>query len=292
MAIAVSDALSNVDEQIVNASKVIGSSTRRQRVFERIYYGPKQFKTVDEIAKAAKLSNWDVLTVARKMLSHSIITKKKLNGKTAYGKVPFCASNKEKILDYARHPTKLRKISTKSKPRSQTNISIVHKGIKIKIAEVTCDDFDQFSAIRKVKVAVPRVISEKDFKYGIARLCGDSGTFTDWGGERNDLYTSKVRIKGKRKTVAFAFKGPGKPGKLTPGKLGKNGDQIQRLFESPAEIFIIQHHTQIDESVLAQMKKLAVANSAMESKEIWYGVVDGDDTNRLLSAYPKAFKLK
>jgi hypothetical protein len=81
-------------------------------------------------------------------------------------------------------------------------------------------------------------------------------------------------------------------GTLTPGKLGKNGDQIQRLFESPADVFFVQYHGQIDESVVHQMKKMAIANSVMEDKQIWYGVIDGDDTNRLLAAYPKQFKVK
>jgi hypothetical protein len=30
-------------------------------------------------------------------------------------------------------------------------------------------------------------------------------------------------------------------------------------------------------------------NSVREGKRIWYGVIDGDDTNRLMAAYPKAF---
>jgi hypothetical protein len=92
--------------------------------------------------------------------------------------------------------------------------------------------------------------------------------------------------------MAFAFKGPATKGKLTPGKLGKNGDQIQRLFGSAADVFFVQYHDQIDESVVEQMKRLAIANSVTEDKLVMYGVVDGDDTNRLIAAYPKQFKIK
>ena len=92
--------------------------------------------------------------------------------------------------------------------------------------------------MRKVKVnSATKKISEKAFKNGIMKLIGETGNFQDWGGEPNDLYTSKLRHKGKRRAIAFAFKGPGTAGVLTPKKLGKNGDQIQRLFLSPAEIF-------------------------------------------------------
>jgi hypothetical protein len=31
---------------------------------------------------------------------------------------------------------------------------------------------------------------------------------------------------------------------------------------------------------------------AREGKVIWYGTIDGDDTNRLIAAYPGYFKLK
>jgi hypothetical protein len=126
-------------------------------------------------------------------------------------------------------------------------------------------------------------------KAGIARIIGEKGKFQDWGGEPNDLYTTKVRFKGRRRAVAFAFKGPGTKGALTPKKLGKNGDQIQRLFLSPADIFLVQYHDQVGQAVYEQMKVFATVCSIREGKQIWYGVVDGDDSNRIMAAYPKKF---
>lgn len=143
-----------------------------------------------------------------------------------------------------------------------------------------------------MKAAPDQSVSEKAFKQGIQKLIGETGVFQDWGGERNDLYTSKVKFKGQRRTVAFAFKGPGTGGILTPRKLGKNADQIQRLFLSPAEVFIVQYHGQIDQSVLEQMRAFATLNSVKEGKRIWYGVIDGDDTLKLLAAYPNQFGVK
>jgi hypothetical protein len=170
-------------------------------------------------------------------------------------------------------------------------VRVAVQGTKIQISEVTCDDIDQFSKVRKVQSAPPQPISEKTFKAGIQKLIGDTGTFQDWGGERNDLYTSKIRHKGQRRAVAFAFKGPATHGVLTPRKLGKNGNQIQRLFLSPAEIFVVQYHAQIDQDVIQQMQAFATVNSVREGKRIWYGVIDGDDTNRLLKAYPRQSSL-
>lgn len=113
------------------------------------------------------------------------------------------------------------------------------------------------------------------------RLHEREARFQDWGGEPNDLYTTKVRFKGKRRPVAFAFKGPGTKGMLTPKKLGKNGDQIQRLFLSPADIFLVQYHDQVGQAVYEQMKVFATVCSIREGKQIWYGVIDGDDSNRI-----------
>jgi hypothetical protein len=55
---------------------------------------------------------------------------------------------------------------------------------------------------------------------------------------------------------------------------------------------MVQYHSQIDESVVEQMKRFAIANSVTENKQVWFGVIDGDDTNRLISAFPKQFKIK
>jgi hypothetical protein len=96
-------------------------------------------------------------------------------------------------------------------------------------------------------------------------------------------------MAGKRYPAAFAFKGPGKTGKLVPGKMGKNGDQIQRLFMGTAEVCFVQYWQDIDESVVDQMSAFAVAKSVATGKKIFFGIIDGVDSYRLLKAYPKSF---
>jgi hypothetical protein len=71
--------------------------------------------------------------------------------------------------------------------------------------------------------------------------------------------------------------------------MGKNGDQIQRLFQSTAEVFFVQYWQEIDESVLDQMKQLAIAKSLMDGRRVWFGIIDGQDSNRLYRAYQKRF---
>ncbi|MDP1750536.1 MAG: hypothetical protein Q8L22_13840, partial [Reyranella sp.] len=184
-------------------------------------------------------------------------------------------------------------LATKTSPKVATSgpIRVTVQGVKVRIGEITCDDLDQFKAVKKVKSAPFIRMSERKFKDGIQKLLGERGKFPDWGGEPNDLFT-KALFRGKRVSIAFAFKGPGMQGVLTPGKLGKNGDQIQRLFRSPADIFIVQYYGQIAESVLDQMKAWATLNSVREGKKIWYGIINGDDSNRIMAAYPKKFGLR
>lgn len=143
----------------------------------------------------------------------------------------------------------------------------------------------------KVSGYIPRTVSESQVRDGVKRILGEHGEFKDWGGEPNDLFTSRLALNGKRAAAAFAFKGPATSGKLTPGKLGKNGDQIQRLFGAPAAVFIVQYGGQVAQSVFEEMRTHAYAKAAASPGEsIFYCVIDGTDSHRLLLAYPKQFK--
>jgi hypothetical protein len=133
-------------------------------------------------------------------------------------------------------------------------------------------------------------ISEDDFKRGVQSIIGEIGTFKDWGGEKSDLYSTRLRVSGKRRAAAFAFKGPGQKGRLVLGRMGKNGDQALRLFQEEADVFIVQHWREIDSSVIDLMRRLAVAKSATNGQPLWYGVIDGQDSERLRLAYPSKFK--
>lgn len=75
-----------------------------------------------------------------------------------------------------------------------------------------------------------------------------------------------------------------------PSKMGKNGDQIQRLFRSSASVFLVQYWGQIDGSIAEQMEKIAIAKSVAEGKRIYWGIIDGEDTKRLIAAYSKWFR--
>jgi hypothetical protein len=291
----VTDPRSNFNDQITHAVNVLKKSPQLQRVFIAVCSGGRNPKTVAQLMKATKFSQVAVAQLGGKLADQGLISKSR-NGKIVlYEKDRFYATNRPKIFGNIKNPKKFAQLPTKVSPKGSSgtmSIKLSIKGAAPKVSIITCDDVDQFSAVRKIRnVKARKPLAEKKFKKGIQKLLGEGGKFTDWGGEPNDLYTVKAKFKGKRKPIAFAFKGPATKGPLTPKKLGKNGDQIQRLFLAPAEVFFVQYHGQITQSIYEQMDVFATVTWLRTKKNISYCVIDADDTNRLLAAYPKQFGL-
>jgi hypothetical protein len=289
----VSNPTGDHNDKIANAAKVLGRSEDRKKVFKAIYQGKKKIKTVDEIAIASGLSNKRVLEEAVKLSGAGIIGKLRQNKRTVYQKDDFYTHVKNKVLTLSNSKEKLNKFPTRINPAGQTQVLKISFPKKIvNVKELSADDIDNFAKVKKIPHAIPigKQLAEKKLKSAVQKLMSEKGKFTDWGGEVNDLYTSRLYLQGKRKSAAFAFKGKATKGNLTPKKLGKNGDQIQRLFKSPTEIFLIQYQGRIDQSVIEQMRQFAIAKSATEGCKIYYGVINDHDTARLIKAYPKEFK--
>lgn len=121
-------------------------------------------------------------------------------------------------------------------------------------------------------------VPEDTVKRAFAGLIGESYVPKDWGGERSDLYTSRVFARGRQVSAAWLFKGPGYPRAMDVKALGKNGDQIDRLFTEPAELLILQHCHQIKPSVVSMMD--SYAHDARRPRS--YMIIDGADTGRIL----------
>ncbi|MCX5126865.1 hypothetical protein [Streptomyces sp. NBC_00347] len=151
-------------------------------------------------------------------------------------------------------------------------------------ARVYPGDIGQFSGIdfasplteaeREAVLGVP----EDTVKHAFAGLIGESYVPKDWGGERSDLYTSRVFARGRQMSAAWLFKGPGYPRVMDIRALGKNGDQIDRLFTEPAELLVLQHCHQIKPSVVGMMD--AYAHDTRRPRS--YMIIDGSDTGRIL----------
>jgi len=282
-------------DKIANAAKVLGRSEDRKKVFLAIYTGKKKQKTITEISKISGITNKvRVLQETKKLYSEDIIQKaEKVYGETTYQKIDFYTHNKHKIISLAANKKKLDSFPTRVSPKASSsvfNISLPQKLVNVE--EVTIDDIDSFKKVKTIlsSSVKSKPIYEKKFKLGLKKILGEEGKFTDWGGETDDMFTNRILLKGKRISTSFGLKGRGTKGTLTPRKMGKNGDQIQRLFRSSASIFFVQYYSLIDPSIMEQLKQFAIAKSAIENRKIYYGIIEGIDTQRIIKAYPEKFK--
>lgn len=297
-ALSVNDSVSNRREQIANFAELLRGAPLKIKLLSLIYKGKKKIKTVAELAIALKKTPKAVLTLASPLATQGLFDQIKVpqNGKnlTAYRKIAFVSANKTKILNMAKNPKKLEAYATKSNPKTTVKTTISIRTSKpAKSSHVSILDLDQFKKAKKIKTTqfggVNNRLSEEATKKGFIKILGELNTPKDWGGETADIISGRILVKGKHRTVAFALKGPAKTGPLFPGKMGKNGDQIQRLFRAPAQYHFVQYEGLVDPSVRDQMEQLARAKSLL-GQDIFYGVIDDVDTKKIRVAFPKFFK--
>lgn len=129
--------------------------------------------------------------------------------------------------------------------------------------------------------------SEDRVQLALEQILGVSFHRRDWGGEINDLYTANVVVSGARRASAFLLKGPGIGKKeLTIADCGKNGDQIVRLFTTPAELFVVQYVGPVGDMVIKDVQG-KVTELRARGANTHYAIIDGQDTARILHAYGK-----
>jgi hypothetical protein len=129
-----------------------------------------------------------------------------------------------------------------------------------------------------------RQLPEQHVKKGFAEIIGELDIPKDWGGEEADLYSGQLFIAGKQASSAWLFKGgPGFPGAMTITALGKNGDQIDRLYKQPAEVLVLQHHREVRAAVVNMM--LTYANDSRSPRR--FMILNGASTATIFRAYGK-----
>ena len=284
------DTRSNTPENIANLARAIGRSEAKKKLVKTVYTDKRKIKTVAELMSRTGLSHKRVLDVGAQLVADQVFHKVLKDGLTAYQKDPFVERYKKKILGAAGLPEKIAKIPTKSNPLTTVRFVSPPSG---KVRSITVDDVDTFSRVRRIARGKAYVkMPEAQFKKGMETIIGEPYGQPDWGGEKGDLSTTRLRLGGKRVPAAFAFKGPGTSGALTPGKMGKRGDQIANLFEAPARIYFVQYWGETDPALQKHMQVFAKFHATARGDTIRYGVIDGEDSARLISAYPNAFRTR
>lgn len=127
--------------------------------------------------------------------------------------------------------------------------------------------------------AALRDVSENEIKRLLCELLGEVTIDKDWGGEERDIYSSNFLIGGNRHTASFLLKGPSKFHEMTLADCGKNGDQIYRLFNTPADVYVVQHCHRISPAVRKTVEAFALTKFTVKSR---YLFIDGYDTARIL----------
>ena len=151
------------------------------------------------------------------------------------------------------------------------------------------DSFERISEVNEAEVAdlFPLVqLSEDEVKKHICDIIGHPFPQKDWGGEVCDIFCN---VRFRRRTVPSAFILKGKSYATRPlriSDLGKNGDQLVRMFSLPAELFVVQSNGPIDGAVYNQIQA-QVAEKLMTNQPVYYLVMDGVQTARLLRSYGK-----
>lgn len=146
---------------------------------------------------------------------------------------------------------------------------------------------DTFSKVRLQPI--PRSLtplsklSEASVKAALAEIIGEPDIPKDWGGEESDLFTTRLHVNGAQTSAAFLLKGPANFKPMTFAALGKNGDQIERLYKSPADLLVLQHCHTITSPVRSLMRAFATQLNNPRACLI----LDGYETLRLLKAYSK-----
>jgi len=289
----VSDFNSNKNDNLVALAQAIGRSAHKFAVFDAVYYHKKRVKSVQEVADRTGLDRMQVLKVGRALASNHLFKQTKKGDDTAYEQIEHVQQHKERIKALAGNKKKQEAVPTKTNPRKGISQSVVRRVARsVGVQRLHIDNISSFKkahALTPSTNQLPKDLSEEQFRAGIQHILGEPGKFQDWGGENSDLYSGRLVVSAKRMHAAFAFKGPGLNAKLKPKNMGANGDQGPRLFDCPADVFLVQHWREIDPSVIDLIQRLAASRSLRDNRPVWYGVIDGKDSRRIYEAYQDYF---
>lgn len=158
------------------------------------------------------------------------------------------------------------------------------------------EDIDSF---RKVRDVNPQMVadvlhngyfdrSEDEIQIALEQILDVPFHKKDWAGEINDFYTTNLVVNGARTATAFLLKGNGlKRKEMRISDCGHNGDQLVRLFESPAKLFVVQFVGVVSEMVIKDVQGKVSERRSDGNEAAWFLIMDGQDTARVLYAYGK-----
>lgn len=285
----VSNPSADREEKIEHAAKILRRSPQAKKVFVNVYGGHKKYKTIEEIRGSIPGFNTNTYTAAAKLAGEDIIEVQRPKGLVSYGKKDFYNINKKVILRLCENAPRLNKFPTKRKVIIAGRKTTYTFATKPRVKAITIDDIDSFSRVRnfpRPKQSLVSRMSERIINKGISKILGQKDK-KDWGGERNDIFSTKVLIGNKRISTSFALKAL--KYKISNKSMGKNSDQIQRLFEGTSQLHVIGNTHGVHESLYDFLQAFALQKAIATGNEIYYCIIDGDDLSRIVQAYAEQF---
>lgn len=285
MVIKVSDSLSHSPNQIDTAAELIGRSKYKRAVFERVCFEKRKKVSLDQIVSETELPRQQLMNAAKFLADSGIIEQIKGHS-TVYRKNSSLCKQTKKILSMAGNEEKKAKFRKKFFQKEGKVILKFSDKKRTDIISTSIEDIDQFKKIKDTPNQEYMDLKENDVKDKLIGILREKGEYKDWGGELYD-FSTYVKINGKRLRAVFALKGRGKKiKKLRLKDMGKNGDQIDRMFMAAAQVFFVQFVGQVGEDIFNSLENNAKAKSFTMGQKIYYGVIDGNDTARIFKTFP------
>ncbi len=129
-----------------------------------------------------------------------------------------------------------------------------HATASIILSPWQIDQLRPFADVIVPHLSLPVTVSEEKIKECFTQLFPELTKHGDWAGEKFDVLAN-CSVDGQTRVAAFLLKGPSVKKPMQIRDCGKNGDQILKLVQSPAQVFVIQHVHQIEESARSDLQQ-------------------------------------
>ena len=147
------------------------------------------------------------------------------------------------------------------------------------------EDFSEFSNVTTLPLpsshALMKNVPEAGFKRALAKILGEQASNELGRGNVRSLYKQFASPRSTGINAAFLLKGPARYRPMTVAHLGKNGDQILRLAQEPADVLIVQHCHDIMPPVRTLLRAMVV----QPGRPRRFCCVDGRESLRLLKTF-------
>ena len=153
--------------------------------------------------KLTNMSRVRVLQEARKL--SDIIKQERVGKETSFSRYPYFMRHRDEIVKIAGNEQAIAKIATKTNPKInvasvKVNLSIPKKLVNIQ--QIAIDDMASFERVKSIPQSQHNTpVLEKMVKQGIQRILNEPGVFQDWGGETDDLFSTRLFIGKERRLL-------------------------------------------------------------------------------------------